>query len=245
MSKIRLADIQEELAASGWQVLSEKYTNLDTEMEFLCAEGHKVNTTWKKLRNHLECPICNKNEYKNQSGKIQPKTRGSVRVLGLDQATRVTGYSIFEDGKLISYGTIKADGYNAIDRDANIRNWLVNTIQNWGIDYVGLEGIQFQNNLEGGAKVGVTTFEALARLQGILMITLFDLKIPFEVCHTAVWRQYCGVKGRTRADKKRSMRLLAKTWYDVTVSEDEADAIGIGKYTVEFFNKAQSFESWE
>ena len=29
------------------------------------------------------------------------------------------------------------------------------------------------------------------------------------------------------------MQLLAKTWYDVTVSEDEADAIGIGKYVAE------------
>lgn len=245
MSKIKLTDIQEELAGYGWKVLSNKYVNLDTEMEFLCTEGHKVNTTWKKLRNHIECPICNKNEYKSLSGKVTPKPKGSTRVLGLDQATRITGYSIFEDGKLISYGAIKSDGYNAINRDANVRNWLVNTIQNWNIDYVGLEGIQFQKNLEGGAQVGITTFEALARLQGILMITLYDLKIPFEVCHTAVWRQHCGVKGRTRADKKRSMQLLAKQWYDVTISEDEADAIGIGKYTVEFFNKAQSFESWE
>lgn len=36
--------------------------------------------------------------------------------------------------------------------------------------------------------MGVTTFEALARLQGILMITLYDLKIPFEIIHTSIWR---------------------------------------------------------
>ena len=28
------------------------------------------------------------------------------------------------------------------------------------------------------------------------------------------------------------MQLLAKQWYDITISEDEADAIGIGHYAV-------------
>lgn len=245
MSRIKLADIQEELAQCGWRVLSEKYENLDTEMRFICAEGHEINTTWKKLRNHIECPICNKNEYKVSNDKIIPKSKGTKRVLGLDQATKITGFSIFEDGKLIKYGTVKLDGFNTIDRDASLRNWLVNTIKNWQIDFVGMEGIQMQTNLEGGARVGVTTFEALARLQGILMITLYDLKVPFEICHTAVWRQHCGVKGKTRTDKKRSMKLLAKEWYDVSVTEDEADAIGIGKYSTTIAFKHDQMEDWE
>jgi hypothetical protein len=32
MAKIKLEDIQNELAADGWKVISEEYTNLDTEM---------------------------------------------------------------------------------------------------------------------------------------------------------------------------------------------------------------------
>ena len=33
----------------------------DEELEFECNEGHKVFTTWKKLRNKTLCPICEKN----------------------------------------------------------------------------------------------------------------------------------------------------------------------------------------
>jgi hypothetical protein len=65
------------------------------------------------------------------------------------------------------------------------------------------------------------------------MITCYELGVPFEICPTNTWRAHCKVRGNSRTDKKRSMQLLAKTWYDVTVSEDEADAIGIGKYVAE------------
>ena len=102
-------------------------------------------------------------------------------------------------------------------------------IENWQPDCIALEGIQFQEE-SSGQKMSVTVFQALARLQGILMETCFDRKIKYVVCPTNTWRHHCGVKGRTRADKKRSMQLLAKKWYDITVSDDEADAIGIGKY---------------
>ena len=80
--------------------------------------------------------------------------------------------------------------------------------------------------------MSVTVFQTLARLQGILMETCYSAKIKFEVCPTNTWRHSCGVKGRSRTDKKRSMQLLAKQWYDITVSEDEADAIGIGHHLV-------------
>ena len=112
-------------------------------------------------------------------------------------------------------------------------------IELWKPDFVGLEGIQYQQNM------GVTTFETLARLQGILMETLYELNIQFSICHTNTWRAYCKVKGRTRTDKKRSMQMLAKEWFDITVTDDEADAIGIGKYVAEVLNKNVVTYNWE
>lgn len=97
-------------------------------MEFLCPEGHNVNTTWRKMRSKYECPVCNANVYKNQTVEVLPKRAGVKRSLGLDQATRITGYAIYDNDKLIKYGTFQADGYNTIDRDASVRNWLVSLI---------------------------------------------------------------------------------------------------------------------
>ena len=118
-----------------------------------------------------------------------------------------------------------------------MRGWLINMINVWQPEFVGFEGIQLQDNLNGGQKMGVTTFEALARLQGVIMVTCKEMNIPFEIYPTNTWRQGCGVKGRARAEKKRSMQKLAKEWFDITVTEDEADAIGIGKHTANQFGK--------
>lgn len=244
MGKIKLEDIQKQLEELNWKVLSEKYENLNTLMEFECAEGHQITSTWKNLRNRIVCPICNKQIYNQSSDIVIQKKDGVKRTLALDQATHKTGFSIFDNSELVNFGIIETKSSIPIKRYIELRNWLVGMIKNWQIDYMGFEGIQLQDNLAGGKSVGVTTFETLARLQGVLMITAFDLNIPFEICHTAVWRQFCGVKGRTRQDKKRSMQLLAKQWYDVTVSEDEADAIGIGRYISNEFAQ-EEIESWE
>ena len=93
--------------------------------------------------------------------------------------------------------------------------------------------------------MGVTTFETLARLQGILMEACFDLGVPFKIAPTNTWRAHCGVKGRSRSDKKRSMRQLVKEWFDISVTEDEADAVGIGKYISETCYKKVEVINWE
>ena len=122
--------------------------------------------------------------------------------------------------------------------------WLVNMINNWKPDLIALEGIQLQENKED-SRMGVTTFQQLAWLQGILMECAYELDINYKVCHTGLWREHCGVKGRSRPDKKRSMQLLAKKWYDISVTEDAADAIGIGKYAAEIFAPQKRISSWE
>ena len=239
MSKITIQSIQEELAPNGWKVVSEEYKNLDTELVFLCPEGHRVYNSWKRLRNRLECPVCKQNRFKEQEQKIIHKKSGEVRILALDQATHVSGWSIFSNGQLLRYGTFETKLEDEIARDTTIKNWVINMVENWQPDLVAIEGIQYQEN------EGVTTFEKLARLQGILINCVYELKIPYQVCHTQVWRSHCGVKGKTRADKKKSMQLIVKQLFDISVSNDCADAIGIGMYVAANHFKKPVIESWE
>lgn len=239
MSKIKIEDIQNELAQYRWKLISDEYKNLTSELIFECEEGHKVYSTWGKIRHKRECPICNQNSYKEQNTKIIPKKKGTIRVLGLDQATRLTGWSIYDNKELIKYGTFETSLNDEIARDHAIKEWLINMINLWQIDIVGIEGIQYQSTM------GVTTFEKLARLQGILLDTLYENKIQYKICPTNTWRAHCGVKGRTRSDKKKSMQMLAKKWFDITITDDEADAIGIGKYVSDLHTQAVIIENWE
>ena len=41
------------------------------------------------------------------------------------------------------------------------------------------------------------------------------------------------------------MQSLAREWHGVNASEDEADAIGIGKYTAEVYGKKRVVQNWE
>lgn len=239
MARIKIETIAEELAPDGWQVLSTEYQNLDTEMEFLCAEGHKVYAPWKKIRTKRECPVCKQNQFKQNLNVIKPKTKGENRILALDQASHITGYSIFDGPNLVSYGIFEAKEDDEAKRFHEIKLWLISMIENWHCDIIGIEGIQYQQTM------GVTTFQTLARLQGVLMDLCVELNIPYVICPTNTWRAHCGVKGKARADKKKSMQLLVKDWYDITVSNDIADAVGIGKYVTDTNQQKTKIINWE
>lgn len=250
MARYTIQSIKEDVELEGWQLLSTKYQNLNTPLTLRCPEDHVVYIPWKKGREGLECPICKNIRQTLNSQTVLPKSKGVFRVLGLDQATRVSGYSIYDNGRLVQSGTFETTLDDEIERDAALRNWLISVIMNWNIDAVGLEDIQLQNFGAGNNMysadnvVGIQTYKKLAHLQGILMETLFEYKIPYRLCPTPTWRGHCGVKGRTKDDKKKSMQLLVKKWYNISVTNDEADAIGIGKYAAEAVFSKPKMHSW-
>ena len=247
MSKIKIEEIRKAAKEHGWEVVSKEYSNLQTEMEFKCNEGHKIIAPYKKIRDSWVCPVCKYNYFKKRvNTELVPKKKETYRVLGIDQATHTSGFSIFDNGKLIRSGIyIAEDESDEIERDKEIANWLINMIDIWEPDIIGFEDIQLQqfNN----SIVGITTYKVLAHLQGILFFVCNTYGIDYKVCPPATWRSHCQVKGRTKVDKKRSMQLLVKQWYDITITDDEADAIGIGKYVADTtFKKPQyKISNWE
>ena len=180
MSKIKIEDIRKAAIEQGWTLISEKYQNLKIPLEFTCKEGHQVYLPYEKVRDKWECPICKKNQYYNFNEQLPRKKSDTQRTLGLDQATHITGYAIFDGDQLIYAGTFEATAEDEIERDIQIRNWLDNLLYTSSIDMVGIEGIQLQQF--GNKTIGVTTYQTLARLQGILMATCKDQNVEFHIC---------------------------------------------------------------
>ena len=239
MGKINIKDIVEEAREYGWELISEKYQNLDEELVWECSEGHRVYAPYRKIRGKYICPVCEANKYKEMSTKIVVKKPGVRRVLALDQSTHLTGYSIFDNEELVTYGIFETQYEDEIARDHEVKVWLISMIHNWEPDYIGIEGIQYQQQM------GVTTFETLARLQGILMDLCYEMEYKYNICPTNTWRHFYGVKGRSRVDKKRSTQILIKEWYDISVNEDVADAIGIGRYMAKSVVAQPEVVEWE
>jgi crossover junction endodeoxyribonuclease RuvC len=149
-----------------------------------------------------------------------------IKILCLDQATKISGFSIFEDGKLISYGILEVDQKekNPIERMKQMNDKIIELINDVSPIFIVFENVQFQKNYG--------TFQQLSQLQGIIMAYLFKLDIGFKIIEPSAWKSYCGIKGRKREDQKKNTQVFVKYKYNIEVSEDEADAIGIGIWAV-------------
>ena len=64
------------------------------------------------------------------------------RLLALDQSSRTSGYAIFEDGKLLTYGKFTYDDADFGVRLEKIRNKVENLIHDYQIKEVVFEDIQ-------------------------------------------------------------------------------------------------------
>ena len=235
MAKIKFEDVRDSVAFHGWKIISTEYINLNTEMEFSCPEGHIVYTSWKKLRENFNCPSCAEAKKVYATTEVKSKSKGTHRILSLDQATNITGWAIFDNKELIAYGKINFTQNDPIERMSKIKNWLLNIIETWKPDKVALEDIQLQKftGKNGHTEGAVTTYKVLAQLQGVLAVTCFEKNIPCYIVHTATWRSYCKIAAKNRQDQKRAAQLYVTKRYEKNVTQDEADAICIGVYMVE------------
>ena len=90
-------------------------------------------------------------------------------------------------------------------------------------DFIVFEDTQFQKSYK--------TYQELSQMQGVLMAYLFDLDIGFEIVSPGTWRSYSKIKGRKRIEQKLNTQIFIKEKYGIDVSEDEADAIGLGVFS--------------
>ena len=150
-----------------------------------------------------------------------------INILALDQASRTSGWSVFQDEQLIASGTFTFDDDNFSLRLVKIRNKVVQLIQQYEINKVLLEDIQLQ-----GQTNNVTTYKALAEVLGVLEELCCELKIPHEIIHSQSWKSTLDIKGRDRATQKRNAQAFVAATYGKKVSQDESDSICIGTHYI-------------
>lgn len=148
-----------------------------------------------------------------------------MRVLALDQASHISGYSIFEDKQLIKSGLIPLKDDHFGQRLYALRQLVKQMVEENGIDIILLENVQYQNNAE--------TLKILGEVLGVLEELAVELVgINYKIISCNTWRSGLGIKGTTRAEQKRNAQKYVKETYNKKVTQDEADAICIGAYYV-------------
>lgn len=225
MAKLKFEDVKKEIEEGGWELLSTTYSNLKTEMEMKCPERHKCFMSLEKWRRGKKCELCESNPYANMSVKVQKKT--GYRILAFDQASITSGWSVFDDDKLMGYGSYTAGGNDHVSRVSNTKAWVVHLIAEWEPDLIIFEDIQLQ--YENGGQ-NVLLYKKLAALQGVLCNYCYEKGLPFKIVSSNTWREFNEIKGKSRTDRKKNAQIKVKRLYDVSIDNDSADAVMIGRW---------------
>ena len=157
-----------------------------------------------------------------------------MRLLALDQSSRITGWAFFKDGELQEYGKIDLTTDDIGLRLNQLRDRIVELIMNFDIDEVAFEDIY----MDGQRVNNVATFKVLAEVFGVCYELFTDMEIKNTAVLAGTWKSTLGIKGKTRPEQKRAAQQWVTANYGVTPTQDECDAICIGAHILKQQNNS-------
>lgn len=122
-------------------------------------------------------------------------------ILGLDMATKKTGYSLLdEEANLYDYGVIRTINSEPRDRIKEIYDAIEEIINNNNITHIVLEDVPVtsHNNLKTG--------KDLCILQGTILALCFKYNIQYSFYAPSSWRSIIGTYDGTRQGMKRDVQ---------------------------------------
>lgn len=162
-----------------------------------------------------------------------------MRLLALDQASRVTGVAIFDDDKLVKYGTFEIKSNQELGK--RLTQFLENLDKLYAayhFDAVAYEDIQLQMG-------NVETYKKLAYIQAMILFWCEKHEKNLYCLSPSHWRKILKDKygmswGRKRAEQKQTAIDFIQEHYKKEVDSDTADAICIGCAANIEINKTKS-----
>lgn len=146
-----------------------------------------------------------------------------MKLLALDQASRTTGYAVFDNSELITSGTFTLKADDVGERLVEYRKHIEQLIADNDIDEVAFEDIQMQSQVNN-----VQTFKVLAEVFGVTHEYLESQGHSYHIVSSNTWKSKLNIKGRTRPEQKKNAQEYVANTFNKKVSQDEADAICIG-----------------
>lgn len=158
-----------------------------------------------------------------------------MKILALDQASRTSGFSVFNGNELVTSGKFTFEDSDMGLRLKKIRQKVESLIDEHSPSILVLEDIQLQKAVGNN----VVTYKVLAQVIGVLTELAAEKGIRYELVHSSTWKSHLGIGGRTRPEQKKNAQLYVEKTYGLKVSQDQSDAICIGSYYMN--NKPASF----
>lgn len=161
----------------------------------------------------------------------------NLPTLVIDQATKIAGYCIFDNKKLIKYGTIKSYYDNVNDRINEIVNNVEKIIVEHKIKNIVFEDIYLDKNL--------IVFKHLALLLGALLNLATKHRLTYITINILEWKTKYNLQklGSRDLGKSLSKKIVLEN-IGLDLIDDVCDAILIGYYLMDRDITKEEY-SWE
>lgn len=114
------------------------------------------------------------------------------RILALDQSSHTTGYAIFIEGQLETFGHLTLKDEDIGIRLMKLKYFVKELIDKYNITEVIIEDIQLQSNVSNN----VATFKVLAEVFGVIYELITEMDIKFSAILASVWKSKLKIKSR-------------------------------------------------
>lgn len=159
----------------------------------------------------------------------------NVKVMSFDQSTRVSGWSLFQDGEYVCSGIVdmSKSKLETDKRSFEMAKALWKVLKKYKPESLILEDTQQQNN--------VKTVITLARLQGMIIGYAEAHGVEVHILLPSQWRAVLGYSQGPkvkRAELKQQSIDYVKKRFGLDKTEDECEAIaeGIAAHKIFDFN---------
>lgn len=169
-----------------------------------------------------------------------------MKTLALDLSTKSTGWAIYEDTTLLTYGLFTAYSTDVVNRIQKITKEIQTLVESYPeIKQVLMEEVLPQNDQFGVGNLH--THKVLMWLQASIIFMLHEknMDIKIEYLYPSEWRAACGIqtgRGVKRNKLKQSDIDFVKKHFHIDTNDDTADAIALG---YAFLNKLDNKIEWE
>ena len=156
-----------------------------------------------------------------------------MRVVSMDQSTKLSGYAVFDDGKYVESGIIdmSKSKLETGERSFEMAKALWKVIKHYKPEHLVIEETQQQSN--------VKTVIILARLQGMILGYAEAHKVKTHILQPSKWRstlQFSQGPKVKRAELKQQSIDYVKEHLGIDRTEDECEAIAEGIAAHKIFN---------
>lgn len=156
-----------------------------------------------------------------------------MKLLAFDQATKITGWAVLEDGTPVRYGHI--DECDVDSPAARIREMylsIARLVDEEQPDLLIFEAVQQQANAK--------TMLMLSQLQGMCLGKAYSAGVDVYSPLPVEWRKILEYKQGAhvkRAELKQQSKDYVQSHFNIVATEDECEAICIGVAADKIYNK--------